>query len=350
MNVELTDRSGLEAGIERFLEQLDEGGTGQNTIAAYRTDLNQFARFTHPRLGSDEACLGNVSGEMVARFAVELETRRMKPATVARKQCALRAFFRFLMRQGVLDSNPASPVSGGSRRSRRPPPTSLTPRQVERALEVMATEAGEDFTGTRARAIAEVLYGGGLRLSELVGLNLSSLQLDEGEVIIAHSGAGHRRVPLGSKAVEAVRAYVMQRAVLLLDCDMSTVDAGALFVNRHGRRLHRRSFQRITSRIPRRVAADRSIQSVTDGTSSGGHPTGPRLLRNSFTAHLLAAGADAGSVASLLGQAAVSAASAVSGGSPGGEGMAQLQAAYERAHPRSGHSADRPAGVSSQEQ
>lgn len=336
---ELTARSGLEAGIERFLEQLDEAGAGHNTILAYRTDLNQFARFIHPRLGSDEASLENVSVEMVALFAVELEARRMKPATVARKQCALRAFFRFLMRRGVLDSNPASLAAGdGSRRSRRLPPKSLTLRQVEQALEVSATEAGEDFSGARDRAIVEVLYGGGLRLSELVGLNLTSLHLDEGEVVVARSRQSPRRVPIGSKAVEAVRAYVMLRADLLLDRDMSRVDAGALFVNRQGKRLHRRSFQRIASRVTSRIADD-PTQSASPDASSAGNAAGPRLLRDSFTAHMLAAGAGVASVARLLGQSTVSA------GSSGGErgDIAQLQAKYERAHPRSGLTCDRGA-------
>ena len=238
----------------------------------------------------------------------------MKPATVERKLAALRSLFRFLIEQGVLTSNPAA-GAGRSPRPRRSPPLCLSAPQVREALD--AVTGADDFTGTRDRAIAEVVYGGGLRLGELVGLSLTSLALDEGTVIVPRPDGGQRQVPIGSKAVEALRVYLMRRADLLVDRDISRVDAGALFLNDEGKRLHRRSIQRIASRF---------------AAAAAGRPaSGLRLLRNSFAAHLLEAGADAAAVGRLLGQSTLAACSAVGAG-----GMAELQAKYDRAHPRSG--------------
>ena len=290
-------------------------------MQAYRTDLDQFARFYHPRLQSDEASLGNVQEELVAQFPADLEERGMRPSTVARKLAALRALFRFLIRLGILNRNPAS----GARASERPTRQrrTLTPEQVRAALDA-ASEANT-FTATRDRAIAEVVYGGGLRLSELVDLNLTSLRLDDGIVQIPSTGGPSRQVPIGTRAVEALRSYLIRRADQLIDQDMSQVEAGALFLNRRGRRLHRRSFQRIASQC---IGSDAAAE------SGGRRASGARLLRTSFAAHLLEAGADATSVGRLLGQSALSAST-----SSGMRDIDELRRKYDSAHPRAGRDA-----------
>ena len=157
----------------------------------------------------------------------------------------------------------------------------------------MEAPSSERFSGMRDRAVLEVFYGGGLRLGELVGLNLSSLDLAEGTVKVMGKGRKERIAPIGAKAQEALKAYLQRRAEVLLECDMSQVEAGALFLNGRGKRLSRRTVQRIVERHLRAVSEDDSLS--------------PHRLRHSFAAHLLDAGADLVAVKELLGHATLAA-------------------------------------------
>ena len=306
--------SSLEEGIARFLEHLHkERNCAEYTLSSYRCDLQQFARFLYPRVNNLQLPLRVVQREQVQAFVADLEEKGLKASTVARKLAALRSLFRYLCREGALVANPAGAVA--SPLVERALPRHLPVEQVAEAMEVPATER---FSGVRDRAILEVFYGGGIRLGELVGLNLSSLDLTEGTIKVMGKGRKERIAPIGEKAQEALEAYLQRRAEVLLECDMSQVEAGALFLNGRGRRLSRRTVQRIVERHLRAVSEDDSLS--------------PHRLRHSFAAHLLDAGADLVAVKELLGHATLAATQSYTEVS-----LEHLQAIYAEAHP---HGAD----------
>ena len=306
--------SSLEEGIARFLDYLDkERNCAEYTLSSYRCDLQQFARFLYPRVDNLQLPLRVVQREQVQSFVADLEEKGLKASTVARKLAALRSFFRYLCREGALVANPAGAVA--SPLVERALPRHLPVEQVAEAMEAPAIER---FSGVRDRAILEVFYGGGIRLGELVGLNLSSLDLAEGTIKVMGKGRKERIAPIGAKAQEALEAYLQRRAEVLLECDMSQVEVGALFLNGRGKRLSRRTVQRIVERYLRAVSADDSLS--------------PHRLRHSFAAHLLDAGADLVAVKELLGHATLAATQSYTEVS-----LEHLQAIYAEAHP---HGAD----------
>ena len=306
--------SSLEEGIVRFLEHLDkERNCAEYTLSSYRCDLQQFARFLYPRVDNLQLPLRVVQREQVQSFVADLEEKGLKASTVARKLAALRSLFRYLCREGALVANPAGAVA--SPLVERAWPRHLPVEQVAEAMEVPTTER---FSGMRDRAILEVFYGGGIRLGELVGLNLSSLDLAEGTIKVMGKGRKERIAPIGAKAQEALKAYLQRRAEVLLKCDMSQVEAGAIFLNGRGKRLSRRTVQRIVERHLRAVSEDDSLS--------------PHRLRHSFAAHLLDAGADLVAVKELLGHATLAATQSYTEVS-----LEHLQAIYAEAHP---HGAD----------
>lgn len=301
--------SSLESGAALFLDALEAQGCAPGTAQAYRTDLSQFALFLHPRMSAKPAWgLRDVGTDHVLVFIEDLRDRGRKPRTIARKVASVRSCFRLLCSVGVLESNPAiavnvAAVARGSE--------SLQRDGIEDAL----GERGDhpDFRSARDRAILEILYGAGLRLRELVGLNLSSLNMEEGSLRLQEKD-DERIVPMESRVSAAIASYLICRADQLVDRDITQIDAGALFVNERGLRLHRRTVQRIVARgLPRGDA--------------GGSAT-PQLLRSSFATHLLDAGIPAGGVQARLGQTSLP----VPARAPAS--LEQLRAMYNRAHPR----------------
>ena len=265
----------LEDGIACFLDHLQTVGRPTSTIAAYRSDLNQFALFVHPRTA--DASLGAIGRGLVDEFLRE-QKRKHKPATAQRKLSAVKSLFRFLRRSGARDYDPAAGLSVES----SPPPGE--PRLETQALaEAIEKTPGEGFAAVRDRTIVEILYGGGLRLGELVALNLTSLDLESGVVKVGPVDEP-RVVPIGFRAAATMGEYLLWRAELLVDKEIADIDAGALFLNTSGKRLHPRTVQRIVERL---------LTSVKGG---------PRTLRRAFACHMLEAGADAGAVAQMLGR------------------------------------------------
>lgn len=303
--------SSIEQGITLFLDYLEkERNYARHTLDAYRRDLQQFARFLYPRISQVGIPVSAVQRQVVQSFVEELRTRGLRPSSVARKLSAIRSLFRHLCRQRVLADNPASLV--GTARPARQLPKFLPLSQVEEAI---ALPPAAEFTGARDRAIIEVFYGGGIRLSELVALNLSALDLEEGTVRVLGKGRRERIVPIGGPALQTLKAYMQHRAALLMELDITQVDAGALFLNRKGRRLHRRTVQTNVKRYLRQV--------------SGGQTLSPHLLRHTFATHLVEAGADLGAVKELLGHAILSSTQVYTQVS-----LERLRRVYQQAHPR----------------
>ena len=308
---ELVPESGVEKAAATFLDHLEkERHLAPPTLAAYRSDLQQFARFLYPRSPDVRLPLAAVQPGIIRDFLLDLERQGLKPSTVARKLAAIRAFFRFLCGRRILPGNPASGIAAPPNPRRRP--DALPLEQVEEAIEL---PPAHEFAGTRDRAILEVLYGGGIRLGELVPLGLSCLDAERGTLRVTGVDGRERAVPVGKPATAALQAYLQQRAALLIDLDITQVDAGALFVNQRGRRLHRRTVQRIVQRHLSRVADE-------DGL-------GPQLLRHTFALHLLDAGADLAAVKELLGHAVLSTTQVYTRVS-----LEHLRGIYEQAHPR----------------
>lgn len=312
MATQLHARSSIEEGIEAYLRHLErERNYAANTVDAYRRDLIQFTRFLYPRSAGLRLPLNSIQYDAVDDFARELEARGLRTSSVSRKLAAVRGLFRFLCRQKVLAANPAASV-GVAHPEKKPPPR-LALEEVEKVIAQPAAEDG--FRGVRDRAIIEVFYGGGVRLSELVGLNLSALDLAAGTVRVMGQGRRERVVPVGAEAHKALKQYLQTRADLLLDLKITQVEAGALFLNGRGRRLHRRTVQRLVKGY---------IEKVTQGAGRS-----PHLLRHSFAAHLLEAGADLAAVKQLLGHAVVASTQTDQKVS-----LERLRRIYGEAHPR----------------
>jgi integrase/recombinase XerC len=306
----LTRRSDLESAAAAFIDDLaSDAHRSPDTVSAYRSDLCQFALFLYPRVGDLRLPLSSVSTTLVHAYRDELTNRGLRGSTVARKLAVIRSFFKFLCRSGITIDNPAANVASPtvSRTAAR----ALPVEQVEAALEQV--NPGQ-FAGARDRAILDIFYTCGLMLRELVGLNLSTLNLAEGFVRVGGRGARVREVPYGEGTRSVLDHYLQLRAEHVSNLDLSEIDVGALFVNHRGRRLHPRTVQRIV---------DRNLSKVVEETAAG-----PRMLRNSCATHMVEAGAETAAVKELLGQ------TSLAGAAASRTDLERLRQIYQQAHPR----------------
>ena len=281
----MADELAVEA--ERFLDHLTvERGLSENTLDAYRRDLDRYVGFLRHR---DVVDLGAVDEATVRSFVASLsasthgpEAAPYRASSVARTLSAVRSFHRFLVREGVTDHDPAARVAPP--RLPRSLPRPLPVDDVRRLLE--APDEGTP-AGLRDRAILELLYGSGLRISELTGMDVDDLDLEEGSLRVLGKGGKEREVPLGSFGRDAVGAYLTRGRPALA----TAASRGALFLNARGGRLSRQSCARLLGRYVRLAGIDRRVTLHT--------------LRHSFATHLLEGGADVRVVQELLGHASV---------------------------------------------
>ncbi len=284
----LASPSVLTRVLATYLDHLTvERGLATNTLLSYRRDLTRYARYLSA-LGIDDPA--EVSESDVTQFLAVLRTgssdhRPLAAGSAARTLAAVRGFHRFCLREGLAASDPAHLVT---------PP--VPPRSLPKAIPVTEVEAlleaaGFDQTprALRDRALLEVLYGAGARISEAVGLDIDDIDTQHGVVDLRGKGGKHRRVPLGSYACIAVAAYLVRGRPTLAAKGRGTP---ALFLNSRGTRLSRQSAWVIL-----RQAAEKA---GLDSTSLS-----PHTLRHSFATHLLDGGADVRVVQELLGHASV---------------------------------------------
>ncbi len=272
---------------ERFLDHLQvERGLADNTLVAYRRDLRRYVGFLDRRDVTDAV---QIDGAAIRAFLASLsasthghEESPYAARSVARALSTVRSFHRFLVREGVTDRDPSAEVIRP--RLPRSLPRPLTVEEVERLV-----EAPDDSSpaGMRDRAILELLYGAGLRISELTGLDVDDVDLEEGAVRVLGKGGKEREVPVGRHARTAVGTYVTRARPILA----TAATRGALFLNTRGGRLTRQSCARM---LARHVAAAGVKRRVT-----------LHSLRHSFATHLLEGGADVRVVQELLGHASV---------------------------------------------
>jgi site-specific recombinase XerD len=264
--------------VDAFVASLTSVSEG--TVVAYRRDVTDFVEWA---ARGDAEGPSDVDRLLLRRYMAYLTTRRYARRTIARKAAALRRYFGWLHRIGTVGANPSARLAAPSGEARLP--HVLTHSEVGVLLDTPPTRVDDDLPAVRMRddAILELLYGSGLRVSEVCSLDRPALDLEQGIVTVWGKGNKERQVPMSDPAREATRSWLALGRPELVN---ENTPADAAFVNRRGRR--------ITPRDVRRVLDHRSA-----------HPTHPHALRHSFATHLLDGGADLRVVQELLGHASL---------------------------------------------
>lgn len=296
--------SELGQQIERFLAHLARENASPHTIRAYGSDLRQFLEYFSPP-GVAPPAPAAIGSLEIREWLADLYQRRVSAVSMNRKLAALRMFFGFLHREGLLAVNPARLV--GSLKTPKRLPEVMTEEQVNTMVDSVGTEALVRPYPARDRAIFELLYGCGLRVSELTGLNVADVDRAERWLRVRGKGRKERQTPYGSKAAEALERYLAIRN--------APADEPALFVNHRGRRLTARGVHWLVRTYGELLAGDSSV-----------HPHG---FRHAFATHLLSDGADLRSIQELLGHARLSTTQKYTQVS-----LKDLMAVYDRTHPK----------------
>lgn len=273
-----------EENVRAFLDYLAvERGASPNTITAYRGDLSAYVRLLAERGVTSPA---GVTRDDVAAFTAALQARRLAPSSIERKIAAVKSFHKFLVRDGVTGNHPTAGVPLPKKPERLPDVISID--DAERLLEQPFPEGP---AGYRDRAMLEVLYGCGLRASEVVGLDVGDVAPDEGFLRVFGKGAKERVVPLAGAALAALEEYLLHgRPYLRGRKGTLRQDPGALFLSVRGRRLTRQVVFETVRRYGDRV----------------GLALHPHTLRHSFATHMLEGGADLRSLQEILGHSGIS--------------------------------------------
>lgn len=269
--------------IGEFLNYLTyERNVSVNTIEAYRDDLESFVSFLgddYFTLARDQVDLARIDNLAIRAYLAHLARRKLSRSSIARHLSALRTFFKYLMREGAVAANPARTVA--TPRREKYLPAVMQPADVTTLLE---QPQGDGALIARDRAFLELMYASGLRISELVGIDLDDIELRARLVKVRGKGSKERIVPFGSKAEAALRAWLSVRE--------AGPDEPAAFVNYRGGRITARSVRRLFDRYVRSAALRTGIS--------------PHTMRHSFATHLLNAGADLRAIQELLGHASLS--------------------------------------------
>lgn len=285
------------------------------TLRNYASDLRQLHRFLlSRRLVSSPIDPNSLSSDAVRAYLQWLDQKGNKPSSLARKLAAVRSFYRYLSRRGMVNDNPVD----GMRTPKQP---KLLPRVLTKddADALMTFPAGLTVWSLRDRALLETLYSTGARVGELVALDIGDVRELEGLVRLQGKGRKERIVPIGEMALDAIRRYRLS-----LPLPSAGVPPRALFCNQRGGRLTSRSVARVVNRYSSRLA---------------GGAVSPHALRHSFATHLLDEGADLRSIQEMLGHASLRTTQRYTH-----VATDQLLAVYDRAHPRAGRATDgRPA-------
>jgi integrase/recombinase XerC len=297
-----------------FLRHLSlQKDASSHTIKSYREDLTQALGFFRDHLAGGTVTPDRITTRLLRAYLAWLHGKGYAKTTVARRLAAVRSWLRYLCRQGVLARNPSDGLRGPRQEKRLP--HFLGTEQVTRLLEAPARTA----PGTRDRALFETMYSAGLRVSELVGLDIDDLDLDGGTLVVRGKGKRERVALLGRPAVAALRDWLAARAGLI--AEQPKLPA-AVFLNRFGRRLTARSVARFLEKYLAQTGLDSR--------------TSPHTLRHSFATHLLDAGADVRSVQELLGHRSLGTTQIYTHVTAN-----RLHDSYQNAHPRANGRAGR---------
>jgi len=277
----------MKEAINSFLTYLTvEKGFSPNTVAAYRNDLEQLAEFAREEADKNGSppSWASFGRQGMLKYLLSLKERNYAATTIARKVAALRSFFNFMKAEGTVNDNPSQNI--GSPKIGRSLPKPISISEVRRLLEQPTKQSRPE--AKRDVAILQLLYASGMRVSELVSLNLDNIDVEEGSVRCLGKGQKERIIPIHQRAAQAVKEYVREARLHLT---AHRQEETALFVNARGERLTRQGLWQILKEYAR---------------AAGLEGTTPHTLRHSFATHMLNGGADLRSVQELLGHANIS--------------------------------------------
>ena len=300
----------MKEDVDSFLTYLTvEKGFSENTIDAYRNDLYQLANFVEEEAakGGSLASWASFNRQGMLSYLLNLKERNYAATTVARKIAAARSFFGFMVAEGKIKDNPSQNVDSPKVGRALPKPISIS--QVRRLLEQPTKLSTPE--AKRDRAMLELLYASGMRVSELVSLNVSDIDLEGGFVRCFGKGHKERLIPIYRQAALAVEEYIKESRPHLTYSDTER----ALFLNRRGERLTRQGLWQILKGYAKSAELDAEVT--------------PHTLRHSFATHMLSGGADLRAVQELLGHANISTTQVYTYLT-----TEHIRRAYEKSHPR----------------
>ncbi|BAF59429.1 MAG: tyrosine recombinase XerC [Pelotomaculum sp.] len=299
--------------IDNFLVYLRvEKNASPRTTESYQKDLFHGLDYFASRLGKEDHAIvpSDIDHRIFRHYLAHMQKQGLARATMARRLAAWRSFYRYLYREKIIDGNPLLRVASPKLEKR-------LPRFLyeDEAKELVEAPDTKQPLGMRDRALLETLYAGGLRISELVLLDLGDLDISSGYIRVTGKRARERLVPLGSMAVEALQAYLAKARPRLMANSVAKKINNALFLNCRGERLSARGIRKILDKYVEKVSLERKIS--------------PHTLRHSFATHLLNAGADLRSVQELMGHVRLSSTQVYTHVT--GE---RLKKVYRKSHPR----------------
>lgn len=299
----------MQEQVTQFLEYLEvEQGYSQNTVSAYRNDLGQFlAYLQNLDLARRPRGWGNVTRDHIVSYMLEMKEREYASSTVARKVAAVKSFFNFQVDQGFILRNPADELD--SPKVEKHLPSAIPPEDVDRLL---SAPQGESPTAYRDRALLESLYATGLRVSELVALDVTDVDVTAGTVRCVGKGNKERVLPVYDQALAVINDYIFKGRPVLVKNDL---EEQALFLNRRGKRLTRQGLWLIIKRYVDDLDIDSRVT--------------PHTLRHSFATHMLRGGAGLREVQQMLGHANISTTQVYTQVSND-----HLREVYDESHPR----------------
>ena len=294
----------MKSLVDEFIHYLAvERGLADNTLDSYNRDLNQFLGFLEKERVKD---LHEATRNIIMAYMLFLQKRGRATATVSRHLAALKSFYHFLLREKYIEKDPTANLE--SPKIEKKLPRILTVNEVE----VLLTQPkGVEPAGMRDKAMLELLYATGIRVTELISLDTLHINLDMGYIRCFGKGSKERIVPVGSFARKCVNEYLAKGRVKLV----KNYSEQALFVNQHGRRLTRQGFWKIIKKYARWAGIAKDIT--------------PHTLRHSFATHLLENGADLRSVQEMLGHADITTTQIYTHLTKG-----HLREVYAKSHPR----------------
>ncbi len=302
----------MKKAIDKYLRYLKiEKNCSSHTIISYRTDLKQFEEFCTQQFNCEKDAISfhNTDRLHIRLWLGQLADEGNKKSTIARKMAAIRSFFNYCFKRGLIEKNPAQLLIVPKKD--RSLPKTTTPQDIARMMEL---PDGENPRSIQEKAILELFYSTGIRLSELVQLNLSDLEIKSAQITVMGKGAKQRIAPVGSPALGTMNQHLAGRENLFgpkTDADARK----ALFLASHGQRMYARAVQRLVEKYLMRTSE------VTQKS--------PHVLRHSFATHLLDRGADIRIIKELLGHASLASTQIYTHTS-----VERLKKVYSQAHPR----------------
>lgn len=305
----------MKTAIHKYLRYLKvERNASDHTIISYQTDLNQFLGFCAGQFDCEKESvpIHKVDRLLIRLWLGRLSDNGLKKSSIARKVAAIRSFFKYCFKRSIVEQNPAHLLIVPKKD--KPLPKTATAEDITRMMNAVDTASSR---GKQTRAIMELFYSTGIRLNELVQLNIDDINLNMSQITVMGKGAKQRIVPVGGQALKAFSEHLDSRTDLFgpkTDADARK----AVFIAAHGQRMYARAVQRIVKKL---------LQKTSEVTQKS-----PHVLRHSFATHLLDSGADIRIIKELLGHASLASTQVYTHTS-----VERLKDVYSTAHPRAKH-------------